>query len=165
MIRNTLAALMFVCSFLITNRGLAQDQAAKDDKELKEYFAKNKINATRTASGLYYSITRKGKGEKPKAGQVVTMSYNGKFLNGSVFDGDVDENYQKVPERDPIFFRVGIGHVIKGWDEGLMLMHQGDRATLYVPSGLGYGPTGKGPVPGNSILVFKVELVDIKDAK
>ena len=66
------------------------------------------------------------------------MNYLGKFLDGKKFDGNVDENY--VSTRQVLTFNLGVGQVIKGWDEGVQLLNPGCRATLYIPSGLAYGP-------------------------
>jgi FKBP-type peptidyl-prolyl cis-trans isomerase len=159
MIKNTIAGLLFVATVLVANIGFAQDQKAIDEKILTEYFAKNKIKATRTPSGLYYTISVKGSGNNAKAGQQVTMNYIGKFLDGRKFDGNVDDNFQPANGRQPFGFALGTGQVIKGWDEGVQLLNKGCRGTLYIPSGLAYGPNGRGPIPANSVLVFDVELL------
>jgi FKBP-type peptidyl-prolyl cis-trans isomerase FkpA len=157
---NTVRMVFFSFMLLFGYTSFAQDQAAKDEAILKEYFAKNKIKATRTPSGLYYKIEKKGKGENAKKGQTVSVQYLGTFLDGKRFDGNMDANYK--PERAPITFPVGVGQVIKGWDEGLQLLNAGSRAIFYIPSGIGYGPGGRGPIPPNSIMMFKVELVSVK---
>jgi FKBP-type peptidyl-prolyl cis-trans isomerase len=89
------------------------------------------------------------------------MNYKGMFMNGEVFDGNVDDNYQPVNGRTPLQFTLGIGQVIKGWDEGIQLLNPGTRGTLYIPSTLAYGSGGRGRIPANSILVFNVELLSI----
>ncbi len=157
---NTIRIAMFSFMLLFAYTGFAQDQAAKDEAIIKAYLAKNKIKATRTPSGLYYKIDKKGSGENAKKGQTVSVNYLGTFLDGQKFDGNMDEKYNT--QRGPITFPVGVGQVIKGWDEGLQLLNPGTRATLYIPSGIGYGPGGRGPIPPNSIMVFKVELVSAK---
>jgi len=159
MIKNTLTCLLFVATFLIAHTGFAQDQKAIDEKILTEYFAKNNIKATRTASGLYYSISVKGSGPNAKAGQQVSMNYIGKFLDGRKFDGNVDDNFQPANGRQPFTFTLGAGQVIKGWDEGVQLLNKGCRGTLYIPCGLAYGPNGRGPIPANSVLLFDVEVL------
>ena len=157
--KHLLGSLLLVCSLFTTQRATAQDQKATDDKILTEYFAKNHIKAMKTASGLYYVISKKGTGSNAKAGQMVSMNYIGKFMDGKKFDGNVDENYQPVNGRTPLNFKLGIGQVIRGWDEGIQLLNTGCRATLYIPSGLAYGPGGRPSIPPNSILVFDVELL------
>jgi FKBP-type peptidyl-prolyl cis-trans isomerase len=135
-------------------------QAATDDKLLTEYFAKNNLTPTKTASGLYYIITQEGTGENIKAGQEAEMKYIGKNLDGKVFDANMGPEAKhteafKVP--------VGAGQVIRGWDEGLQLLKKGSKATFYIPSTLAYGPQAMGDMlPANSVLIFDVEVVNVK---
>lgn len=153
-------SVFFLCTVLLSFASFAQtDQKAKDEKLLKDYFAKNKIKATRTGSGLYYVITKKGSGENAKKGQMVAMNYLGKFMDGKKFDANVDDNFNNIR---PFQFTLGIGQVIQGWDEGVQLLNPGSRATLYLPSGIAYGPSGRGPIPPNSVLVFDVEVLSAK---
>lgn len=151
---------MFVAAFIfVAGVAYAQDQKAMDDKILTEYFAKNKIKATKTSSGLYYVITKTGTGANARAGQNVSMLYYGHFLDGKRFDGNMDANYK--PTGNPITFSLGAHQVITGWDEGIQLLNMGCRATLYLPSGLAYGANAVGPIPPNSVLVFDVEVAGI----
>jgi FKBP-type peptidyl-prolyl cis-trans isomerase FkpA len=159
MARSILGSLLVVFALLFVAKGFAQDQKAIDDKILTDYFAKNKIKAAKTSSGLYYVIVKKGTGVNAKSGEQVNMNYLGKFLDGKKFDGNVNENYEST--RQVLTFTLGVGQVIKGWDEGIQLLNPGTRATLYIPSGLAYGPNGRGPIPANSILVFNVELLSV----
>ena len=159
MIKTGLGSLLLVLVMLAAGKAFAQDQKAIDDKILTEYFAKNKIKATKTPSGLYYVVHKKGTGDNVTSGKQVSMNYLGKFLDGKKFDGNVDENFQPVNGRTPLNFTIGVGQVIKGWDEGVQLLNTGERATLYIPSGLAYGPGGRGPIPPNAILMFDVELI------
>ena len=159
---KTIKSLLLLCTMLFTFTGFAQnieEQKAKDDKILKEYFTKNKIKANKTPSGLYYVITKKGTGENAKPGQMISMSYFGKFLDGKKFDANVDENFKNIR---PFSFALGQGQVIAGWDEGVQLLNTGAKATLYLPSVIAYGPGGRGPIPPNSVLVFDVEVLGIK---
>ncbi len=157
---NTIKTLFFACTMLFAITAVAQTQNEKDEAILKEYFKKNKIKATRTATGLYYVITKKGSGENAKKGQNVSMNYLGTFLDGKKFDGNIDEKY--VSNRAPLNFTLGVGQVVAGWDEGIQLLNPGTRATLYLPSSVGYGPGGRGPIPPNTIMVFNVELLSAK---
>jgi len=130
-----------------------------DDSLLQAYFKKNKIKPTKTASGLYYVITKKGTGPTPKTGEQVTVNYTGKTLDGTVFDSNVDSAFMHV---QPFTFSVGQRQVIGGWDEGLMLLNKGSKATLYIPSGLAYGERSPSPkIPANGILIFDVEVKEI----
>jgi len=138
-------------------------QLSTDDKILQDYFAKNNIKATKTASGLYYTVSKEGTGDVAKPGQTVTMNYTGKTLEGKKFDSNVDTAFHHT---EPFKFTLGQGAVIKGWDEGVALMKKGEKATLYVPSPLAYGAQSPSPlIPANSILIFDVEMVDAVNGK
>jgi FKBP-type peptidyl-prolyl cis-trans isomerase len=135
-------------------------QRQTDDKILQDYFTQNKITPAKTASGLYYVMSKEGAGETAKPGQTVTVNYTGKLLDGTPFDSNVDPQFQHV---EPFPFMLGQGQVIPGWDEGVALMKKGGKATFYIPSTLAYGPEGREPkIPANAILVFEVEVTDIK---
>ena len=109
-----------------------------------------------TASGLKYTDLVEGNGATPQRGQTVTVHYTGTLANGKKFDSSYDHGR-------PADFRIGIGSVIKGWDEGLMSMKVGGKRKLVIPSALGYGPQGRPPdIPGNSTLIFDVELLGVK---
>ena len=109
-----------------------------------------------TKSGLRYQIIQKGTGAQAKAGQMVSVHYKGQLADGTVFDSSYRRN-------QPIDFQVGVGQVIPGWDEGICLLHVGDKARLVIPSDLAYGSAGAGGViPPNATLVFDVELMDAK---
>jgi len=109
-----------------------------------------------TASGLKYTDIVVGTGATPQKGQTVTVHYTGTLANGKKFDSSLDRGV-------PADFRIGVGAVIKGWDEGLMTMKVGGKRHLVIPSNLGYGPGGRPPdIPGNSTLIFDVELLGVK---
>jgi peptidylprolyl isomerase len=112
-------------------------------------------DAVTTPSGLKYVVVEEGAGETPKKGAVVTVHYTGKLLNGKKFDSSYDR-------KKPIDFPVGSGQVIKGWDEALLSMKKGEKRVLIIPANLGYGPSGRGPIPPNAIMVFDVELVNFQ---
>lgn len=162
MTKSLLSAFFSTVLLFVSGFAFGQDQKAIDDQILKDYFAKNNIAAKKAPSGLYYTINKPGNGEKPKFGKHVTMHYLGKLLDGTRFDGNVDEQYNLVPRREPFIFTLGVGQVIKGWDEGVKLLEKGSRATLYLPSWLAYGPNGTGPIPPNAVLIFNVEVVDFE---
>jgi|LGOV01.1.fsa_nt_gb peptidylprolyl isomerase len=142
----------------------AQAEALKQQKVLLKQvidsLSANSISVVTTDSGLTIIKTVEGKGKSPVAGQTVKVDYKGMLLSGKVFDSSYGKN--------PIAFPVGVGRVIPGWDEGIMQLNQGDKATLVIPSYLAYGPkeVGGGIIPANSDLVFDVELVEVvKDKK
>ncbi|OGT98396.1 MAG: peptidylprolyl isomerase [Geobacteraceae bacterium GWB2_52_12] len=108
-----------------------------------------------TASGLKYVDVVVGKGTSPTAGKNVKVHYTGTLENGRKFDSSLDRN-------EPFSFTIGVGQVIKGWDEGVMTMKVGGKRKLIIPSQLGYGARGAGGViPPNSTLLFDVELLDV----
>ena len=129
--------LFFLCIALSLNFG-----ETMDDKIIE------------TESGLKYKIIQKGKGDFPEKGDKVVVHYTGKLEDGTVFDSSYQRN-------EPIVFPLGMGRVIKGWDEGIALLKKGSSAKLVIPSELGYGSRGAGGViPPNTSLIFEVELVD-----
>jgi cyclophilin family peptidyl-prolyl cis-trans isomerase len=108
----------------------------------------------KTESGLFYIINKQGSDLTPTKGSKVSVHYKGSLVDGTVFDS----SYQRD---EPIEFSVGIGQVIKGWDEGIMLLSKGASARFVIPSHLGYGAQGAGgAIPPNSTLIFDVELID-----
>ena len=108
---------------------------------------------TTTPSGLQYEDIVEGTGPSPEKGKVVTVHYTGTLEDGSKFDSSRDRN-------SPFKFTIGVGQVIKGWDEGVASMKVGGRRKLIIPASLGYGASGAGGViPPNATLIFDVELL------
>lgn len=144
-----------------------KDKAAKqmpiDDKMIQDYFAKNNIKAQKTASGLYYTVQKPGTGAQITAGQMVSMMYTGKTLDGKAFDSNVDTSIGHHGNA-PLTFPVGAHQMIPGMDEGAALLKKGSKATFYMPSPLGYGEQGPPNIGPNAILVFEVEITDVKAA-
>jgi peptidyl-prolyl cis-trans isomerase B (cyclophilin B) len=136
----------------ITRASVVEALPAAKDTVAKKAAVKATDTVT-TASGLKYIVIKKGNGVKPKAGSTIKVHYTGKFLDGKVFDSSVQRN-------EPFSFAVGTGQVIKGWDEGLLLMSKGEKCVFIIPPQLGYGAGGAGPIPPNSTLIFEVELID-----
>lgn len=111
---------------------------------------------TTTASGLQYEDIVVGDGPSPQAGNTVTVHYTGTLPDGAKFDSSRDRG-------QPFTFTIGVGQVIKGWDEGVLSMKVGGRRNLTIPASLGYGARGAGGViPPNATLLFDVELLEVK---
>ena len=106
-----------------------------------------------TASGLQYKIVKKGKGKIPSGSDQVTVNYEGKLLDGTIFDSSFDR------QKTETFF---LKDLIKGWVEGLQLMKEGGSYELYVKSDLAYGDNGTQSIPGGSLLIFKIDLIKIE---
>ncbi|HHF3061529.1 TPA: FKBP-type peptidyl-prolyl cis-trans isomerase [Vibrio diabolicus] len=135
-----------------TNHKVADENFAKSQAFLLENAKKEGVITTE--SGLQYIVLEKGEGEAhPTATSKVKVHYHGTLIDGTVFDSSVNRG-------EPISF--GLNQVIKGWQEGLQYMVEGEKIRLFVPSTLGYGKSGSGPIPPASVLIFDVELLEIQ---
>lgn len=131
-------------------------QKPNPENTQKESKTMNLDNAVTTPSGLKYIDVQEGDGASPTTGQTVTVHYTGTLEDGTKFDSSKDRNRS-------FSFKIGVGQVIKGWDEGVATMKVGGRRTLIIPSELGYGARGAGNViPPYSTLIFDVELLSVK---
>ncbi|BCO08160.1 peptidylprolyl isomerase [Desulfolithobacter dissulfuricans] len=145
-------------AFEATLAALKQKEEEARQKEadaVREMIKKKWPEARKTASGLYYVVVKEGEGETPRPGATVKAHYTGRLLaNGRKFDSSYDRG-------EPISFPVGVGRVIRGWDEALSQMKRGEKRILIIPPDLAYGDRGAGGViPPGAWLVFDVELVD-----
>ena len=137
-------------------KGARLKRAAALKAESEAKMEKLAAGFEKTESGLRYQFIQKGDGKQAEAGKTVSVHYEGSLENGKVFDSS-------YPRKKPIEFKLGIGQVIEGWDEGIALLKVGDKARFVIPSDLGYGPAGAGGViPPNATLIFDVELMDVK---
>lgn len=127
------------------------EQLKKDTLTLNQYLAERNITATGTPEGVRYVISKLGTGEKPNLSQQIRFAYKGMLLDGTVFD----------ESKQPIVYP--LSNLIRGWQIAFPNFPVGTRATLYIPSSLGYGPQGSPPtIPANANLIFEVELVGVE---
>lgn len=142
--------------FIMTYMNKQQATKSKPNVDAGEKFlAQNKTKAgvKTTPSGLQYEVLTQGQGPKPLATDTVVVNYKGTLINGTEFDN----SYKRG---EPISFP--LNGVIRGWTEGLQLMPVGSKYKFYIPYQLGYGLNEQGPIPAGSVLVFEVELLQIK---
>ena len=139
-----------------SNPLLAQGIAPQANVTIAQNMENPEEKIVKTDSGLQYVQLVEGDGASPQRGQTVVVHYTGTLEDGSKFDSSRDRN-------QPFSFKIGVGQVIKGWDEGVGTMKVGERRKLIVPPELGYGARGAGGViPPNATLIFDVELLGIK---
>lgn len=139
-----------------TFEGAREKRIAEEKEKMAAELDKIAAGFESTESGLRYQYIQKGSGKRAVKGNKVAVHYKGQLVNGMEFDN----SYKR---KQPIEFTVGVGQVIEGWDEGIMLLNVGDKARFVIPSQLGYGSRGAGGViPPNATLIFDVELVDVK---
>jgi FKBP-type peptidyl-prolyl cis-trans isomerase FkpA len=120
------------------------------EQDIIQYIEDNNLNATRSNSGLYYVINNEGSGARPTSTSSVTVDYKGYFLDGVVFD-----------ESNSNGISFGLNEVIQGWTEGITYFREGGNGILLVPYNLGYGESGRGSIPGGSVLIFDIRLLSV----
>lgn len=142
-----IAAVSFSCK---KDKHDPEEQAKLDKQIIEQYISDYNLNATATGSGLYYVITDPGIGDNPTSSSSVEAVYRGYFTDQTVFD--------ESPVTGSTF---ALPNVIEGWQEGIPLLKEGGEGILLIPSALGYGPDDVGDIPGNSVLIFDVELIQV----
>lgn len=135
----------------------AKEEAAATLKEGQEFLENNakRDGVEVTESGLQYEVLTAAEGDQPAAEDVVTVHYTGTLIDGTTFDSSVERG-------EPASFP--LNQVIPGWTEGVQLMPVGAKYKFFIPAELAYGETGAGSIPGNAVLIFEVELLDIEKA-
>lgn len=152
--------LLFLITLFIGGLSLVScnnndDDYGKDALEKgKAFLAENakRDGVTVTESGLQYEVLKQGEGKSPKATDIVVCHYEGRLINGKVFDSSYERG---KPSSFPL------NQVIAGWTEGLQYMKEGSKYRFYIPYYLGYGAYGAGPIPPYSALIFDVELIEV----
>ena len=131
----------------------------KNQIEGIDFLAKNKTleGVSETESGLQYKLIEEGTGITPEIGDIVTVHYTGTLIDGTQFDSSLD--------REPITMPLTPGNLIQGWIEGFQLLKEGSKAMLFIPSELGYGIQGNGPIPPNATIIFDVNLIRVEKAE
>lgn len=147
---------------------IAEKMRGTETSTITKYIADNKLTPLSTASGLKYVITAPSTGRKPLAGDTLLVNYAGRTMDGKLFDSSIEEVAKagglQQPGRtyEPIKVVVGNSEVIRGWDEGLLLVNEGSKAKFIIPSALAYGERGAGEdIKPYSPLVFDIELVKV----
>ncbi len=128
-----------------------QDQLDADILEIEQYLSDNGLTAAKDATGVFYHLEDEGTGtEYPTTASTISVAYAGKLLDGSGFDSATKTN--------PL--TISLGNTIPGWQVGIPKFKKNGKGTIYIPSGYGYGISGTSGIPGNSILIFDVELLN-----
>lgn len=144
-------------------KGLAEKKAQLDaeSKVIEAFLAKNNIKATKTKWGTYVAITTEGTGENMSTKDIAIVNYTGRTLDsGKVFDSNIDPQFMHV---QPMQVNLGeLGGSILGWNDGIMQLKKGSKATLYIPATLGYGENGNGEkIKPGANLIFDIEVTDV----
>jgi FKBP-type peptidyl-prolyl cis-trans isomerase len=141
---------------------------AEEAEQLAAYISEQGITARPNDDGVYVIVTTRGTGAVATRGKTIQMNYVGRFLDGTVFDTSLEtvarENdlFTFGREYTPLQFAIGVGQVIPGMDNALVDMRVGTKATLIIPSNMGYGSRNQGTIPAFSTLVFDVEIVSVQ---
>jgi len=120
----------------------------QNEEETKAYIKKNKLDAKKSDSGLYYVVYKEGEGKQPGPDSNITIAYMGYLTNGDTFDQN---------ER----FEVNLSEVVAGWTEGIQYFKEGGEGILLVPAHLAYGNDDYGSIPGGSVLIFDIQLIKV----
>jgi peptidylprolyl isomerase len=148
--------VFILAGFMIYRTWMNHKSGEENFEQGQQFLIENgtKEGVVTTESGLQYLVLEEGTGtEHPTKNSKVTVHYHGTLIDGTVFDSSVERG-------EPISF--ALKQVIKGWQEGLTYMVEGQKVRLFIPSQLAYGKGGSGPIPPSATLIFDVELISIK---
>ena len=137
----------------LSKQFLIQDSVSAEEMLKRDLKNKEKEGVVETESGLQYKVLVEGTGISPESADTVEVHYEGRLLDGTVFDSSRERG-------ESIEF--ALNRVIKGWTEGLTYAKEGGQIELYIPADLAYGKRGSGPIPGNATLIFNIELIKVK---
>ncbi|MGM1057044.1 MAG: FKBP-type peptidyl-prolyl cis-trans isomerase [Bacteroidota bacterium] len=148
--KTNLLALIFLFLISCSEDNQAEDYVSLNDEEIQDYLAENNLQAEKSASGLYYIIDSEGTGAQPTSADQVRVAYKGYFTNGNVFDQSPSEGIS-----------FNLQQVISGWTEGITYFKEGGSGLLFVPAHLGYGSKDYRGIPGGSVLIFEINLMEV----
>ena len=158
--RYIILILIIISGFSCTDENVEvtrtkQEQLALDINRIKGYIDENNLTGFESLdNGLHYKTLESGNQQYPQLGDTLSVEYVGQLLNGQEFD----RNYTNQPFQ----LVLGSGEVIQGWELGLPYIDEQGKIILIIPSGLAYGNTSTNSIPENSILIFRIKLLDIK---
>ena len=153
--KTILILSLLISSFLISSgcKTYSKDDKNAFNQKIEKFLKKHKLTKYKhSESGLYYYVKKEGTGDYIKLTDNVSFTYVGKLINGQLFDGE----HQKKPVSFPVI------ELIEGWKEGMLYLKKGGKAKLIIPPYLGYGDYDLEKIPPHSVLVFEVEVVDVK---
>ncbi len=127
-------------------------QSDIDDENIRNYLKANNLTAEKHTSGIYYIIETPGTGDNPNAGSIVKVKYKGSLLDGTVFDKSI--------ENEPL--QLSLQNVVAGWQVAVPLLKPGGKGKFFLPSGWGYGRFGSNNIPGDSPIIFEIELISFR---
>jgi FKBP-type peptidyl-prolyl cis-trans isomerase FkpA len=144
-----LTLLIVSISVISCGKKKAREKAEENDAQIVQYLSDNGISATKTDSGLYYVIDSTTNGQYPVSTDNVTVAYKGYYIDGTVFD-----------ESSSTGINFSLQSVISGWTEGIPYFPEGAKGKLFVPAHLGYGLKDYNDIPGGSVLIFDIHLIE-----
>lgn len=146
-----LIGVIIISFCFVACKKISPEEQAKIDREIiVDYLNKNDLEAQETSDGIFYYMTEIGSGAQPNGSDDVRVAYKGYYTNDGVFD-----------ESEASGIEFNLQQVIEGWTKGIPLFKEGGRGTLFIPSGLAYGPDGRGAVPANAVLIFDIHLIEV----